>query len=308
MEAETRFPAMGSTVHVIVVGGSLRLLDVAREVIEALESRWSRFRATSEVSRLNDAGGRSLLVSGETVGLVTRALEGARVTGGLYDPTVLGDVMRAGYDRSFELLQPDAGRGSSSFRSGYGAIEVDEPRSTVRLPAGVGFDPGGIGKGYAADILATQILSDGAAGVCANIGGDVRVAGDAPDGSSWPVAIEHPFDPGRMEVVAIRDGAVATSTRTRRAWGGTGDRRHHLIDPASGRPVWNGVASTTAIAAEAWQAEVMAKAAFVAGIAEGLHLLAATGTDGLLIDDEGAVYPSAGFERFLAEAPPAIAV
>jgi len=295
---------MGSTVHVIVVGGSLRLLDMAREFVEALESRWSRFRATSEVSRLNDAGGRSLRVSPETLGLVQRALEGARVTGGLYDPTVLGDVIRAGYDRSFGRLEPDAGDGSSHLRSGYEAIDVDGSESTVTMPVGVGFDPGGIGKGYAADLLAAQLLSQGAVGACANVGGDLRVAGVAPDGPSWPISLDHPLDPTRAEVVFVRDGAVATSTRTRRAWGRAGDRRHHLIDPASGRPVWNGVASTTVVAAEAWQAEVMAKATFVAGIAEGLHLLAATGTDGLLIDDEGSVYPSAGFERFAGTAPP----
>src|SRR6266536_1230255 len=102
--AELRFRAMGSDVHVLVVGGRPRLLQVARERIEQLERRWSRFQPTSEISRLNALAGAPVHVSPATLGLVQRALDGASVTGGRYDPTVLGDVLRAGYDRSFALL------------------------------------------------------------------------------------------------------------------------------------------------------------------------------------------------------------
>ena len=87
----------------------------------------------------------------------------------------------------------------------------------------------------------------------------------------------------------------------RRVWGPPSDRRHHLIDPANGLPARSGVAAATVIAAEAWQAEVVAKAAFVAGVPEGLFVLASTGTEGLLVGDDGSAYPSAGFHRFAGE-------
>lgn len=135
------------------------------------------------------------------------------------------------------------------------------------------------------------------------MGGDLRVAGESPAGGPWTLAIEHPF-PGRpIELIGLEDGAVATSTRTRRVWGPEGDRRHHLIDPSIGLPARTGLASATVIAAEAWQAEVVAKAAFVAGLSEGLVVLASTHTEGLLVDDRGSVYPSFGFSRFAV--PPA---
>ena len=82
MEAESRFRAMGSAVHVIIVGGSLRLLDMAREFVDELEERWSRFRPTSEISLLNDLAGTPVRVSAPTIELVERALEGARITEG----------------------------------------------------------------------------------------------------------------------------------------------------------------------------------------------------------------------------------
>jgi hypothetical protein len=166
---------MGCDVHVLVVGGRPSLLQVARERIEELEQRWSRFLATSEISRLNALAGLPVRLSPITVGLVERALEGARVTGGRYDPTVLGDVLRAGYDRSFERLTGEAPRGTSPLGQGYDRIVVDLARSTVTLPLGVGLDPGGIGKGYAADLLVEELLPRGAAGACVNVGGDLRV-------------------------------------------------------------------------------------------------------------------------------------
>src|SRR5438132_9629330 len=137
MAAERRFRAMGSDVHVIVVGGPPRLAETARPFVDDLERRWSRFIPTSEVSLLNQLAGQRVRVSGPTIALVRRALEGARITEGRFDPTVLGAVIRAGYDRSFELLGDDTADGESALGLGYEGIEVDEGASTIRLPEGV---------------------------------------------------------------------------------------------------------------------------------------------------------------------------
>jgi len=319
MEGEARFRAMGSDVHVIVVGGRVTLLEAARELIEELELRWSRFKPSSEISRLNAHRAEPVRVSPPTLALVQRALEGAHITGGRYDPTVLDAVLQAGYDRSFELLANPAtatatGAGPAPGPDGGGrlpgapprhrhrawrAIAVDPEASTVTLPGGVGFDPGGIGKGYAADLLVAELRRQGAAGVCANLGGDLRVEGEPSAGRSWRVAIEHPLWRTPVATVGLRSGAVATSSRTRRAWGPPHDRRHHLIDPATGLPARSGVATASVVAAEAWQAEVLAKALFIGGLGDGFALLDQTGTEGLLIDDHGAMHPSAEFGRFI---------
>jgi thiamine biosynthesis lipoprotein len=328
MEGVTRFRAMGTDVHVIVAGGPVTLLEAARELIEELELRWSRFKAGSEISRLNAHRAEPLRVSRETLALVQRALEGARITNGRYDPTVLGAVLQAGYDRSFELLADQAGPTTPASgpgtapgaafgpgsnprlpgapprqRHAWRAIAVDPVASTVTLPGGVGFDPGGIGKGYAADLVVAELLRQGAAGVCANLGGDLRVEGEPPAGRSWRVVIEHPLWRRPAATVGLRGGAVATSSRTRRAWGPSSDRRHHLIDPATGLPARGGTAAASVIAAEAWQAEVLAKALFLSGLGDGFALLDQTGSDGLLIDDDGAVHQSPGFCRFTGQLP-----
>ena len=217
--AELRFRAMGSDVHVLV-NGPAGLLQAARDRVEELERRWSRFRADSEISRLNALADSPMAVSPETLGLVGRALEGARVTGGRYDPTVLGDVLRAGYDRSFEEVgAAGAAGGGSPLGRGWARVVVDAAGSSVTLPAGVGLDPGGIGKGYAADLVVEELRAAGAAGVWVNLGGDPRAAGRAPGGGSWVVGIEHPLRPAPAATVALDHGAVATSSRVRRAGG-----------------------------------------------------------------------------------------
>jgi thiamine biosynthesis lipoprotein len=302
--AELRFRAMGSDVHVLVVGGPRHLLGVARERVEELERRWSRFRPDSEISRLNTLAGSAVHLSPATLGLVQRALEGARISGGRYDLTVLGDVLRAGYDQTFERLADHTAAGGSPLGQGYAEIVVDPAGSAVTMPAGVGIDPGGIGKGYAADLLVEELRAAGAAGVCVNLGGDLRVDGSAPGGGSWVVGIGHPLRPTPAATVALQRGAIATSSRVRRAWGPQQDRRHHLIDPATGRPAASGLAAVTVLAARGWQAEVLAKAAFLGGLRRGPSLLAARGADGLLVDDQGGLHPTAGFRRFTPDAGP----
>jgi thiamine biosynthesis lipoprotein len=103
------------------------------------------------------------------------------------------------------------------------------------------------------------------------------------------------------QLVGLRSGAVATSSRMLRTWGPRDDRRNHLIDPSTGVSARTGLASATVIAAEGWQAEVVAKAAFIAGVWEGMYVLASTGMEGVLVDDAGRAYPSAGFHEFAGE-------
>ena len=245
MAAEQRFRAMGSDAHLIVVDrphgpGAAVLLALARRRLQTLERRWSRFLPDSEVSELNRHRGEDVTVGWETRRLVERAVEGWRLSGGRFDPTVLDDLLRAGYDRSFEQLaaaadepdgdrlgairaRPPVGRGR---RSGCSAIRVGP--ATVRLPRDHGFDPGGLGKGLAADLVVEELCSLGATGVCLNLGGDLRVWGAAPAGGTWTVAVERPTSPLPIALLGLAGGAVATSTTFRRRWRHGATSAHHL--------------------------------------------------------------------------------
>ena len=291
---------MGSDAHV-VVHGQPELAELARELIDALEVRWSRFLPDSEISRLNRRAGTWTELSGPTVELVARAVEGWEATEGHFDPTVLGDVVRAGYDRTFEELAGLAeGRVAplSTLDRGAGGIVVDREAGRVYLPAGVGFDPGGLGKGLAADLVAARIDDEGAAGALINLGGDLRAVGAAPHGDDWVVDIDPAASGLPVATVTLDQGAVATSTTLRRRWRTEGQTMHHLIDPATGRPTERGVVAATVLAARGWQAEVLAKAALAAGVTEGLRLITDAGADAIVVDAFGGLHPTPGFQRF----------
>jgi thiamine biosynthesis lipoprotein len=291
---------MGTDVHV-VVHGDPALADLAEAEVRRLEALWSRFLPHSEVSELNRRSGEWVPVSEETRILVDRAIEGARATGGRFDPTVLGDVLRAGYDRTFDEVVALGDHPAPTSHLGHGVekIALDPVAQAVRLPAGVGFDPGGIGKGLAADLVAGRLDREGVAGALVNIGGDLRAVGYGPAGDDWTVTIDPAASGAPVATVSLEGGAVATSTILRRRWVADGAVRHHLIDPATGRPAEHPLVSATVIAARGWQAEVLAKAALLAGVDEGLALVEARHAEALLVDDHGGLHRTSGFDRFV---------
>lgn len=289
---ELRFRAMGSDCH-LVLHGDPALLTAGRTRIDQLERRWSRFLPDSEITALNAAAGSPVEVSDDTVGLVTRAIEGWRFTGGIYDPTVLGAMLRAGYDRSFDQL--DGGTTPNTLLLACTDIEIEG--NSITLPAGTGFDPGGIGKGLAADLVIDHLRTLGALGACCNMGGDVRAWGDAPAGG-WTVAVQHARSTQPLAVVGVTDGAVASSTTLRRRWTVDGVERHHLIDPRTGEPADTDLDHVTVVAGSAWAAEVLAKAVLIRGSAHPWDLVDGTGAAALAVTEAGEVLLSADFERF----------
>jgi len=291
-----RFRAMGSDAHVVVVGGRAGLVDDVRRRIVDLEQRWSRFLPASEVSALNTRAGEAVEVSPETRLLVARAIEAWRLTGGAFDPTVLGSLERAGYSQSFELgPRPVARRPVVT-----ACTDITVDATAVRLPPGTGFDAGGIGKGLAADLVVDETLAAGAAGVCVNLGGDVRVAGTGPDATTWTIAVEHPWSRTPLVRLGLGGGAVATSTTLRRTWDLGGRRYHHLIDPATGVPAVTDLTAATVVTGQAWAAEVLAKAVLLRGRARAFDVLDVH-AEALVVDADGAVAVTPGLGAFVGD-------
>ncbi len=311
-----RFRAMGTDVHVRVVGGPPGLAGGAEAGVRGREARWSRFLPRSELSTLNGAGGgRPVIVSPDTFALIAAAVEACRLTGGAFDPTVLASLLAAGYDRPLDQLAPpgappaagpESGRARAATRSipapGVDGIELHPATGAVVLPPGVGLDLGGIAKGATADAVSAELLAAGADGCCVNVGGDVRVRGAAPDGEGWVIGLDCPgaTGPGGLRVRLV-DGAICTSTVLARRWTGPGGGgpEHHLRHPGTGAALSTGLWSVTVVAASATQAEVLTKAAFVAGAGGAAAVIGGHGATGVLVADGGDLVPLAGLDPFL---------
>lgn len=308
---ERIFDVMGTTAHIIVTGGEADLADRAVARLDDLEARWSRFRPDSEVSRLNTGAGEPMLVSPETFTLVERAVAGWRLTDGRFDPTLLPELRAAGYDRSFELLEPvgddvvtgaapdtDVTRAQPRRRT-VESIWLDPVVGSVCFSSSVAFDPGGIGKGLAADLVVEMLLARGARGALVSVGGDLRAEGEAPEGAGWVVSVADANEPNRIVArLAFDRGAVASSWCTKRRWTVDGAVRHHLIDPRTGAPANRAVTGVTVVTGRGWEAEVLAKAAL---LDDGEHesLLTTNRAAGIAFYSDGTVRELGDLEPYI---------
>jgi thiamine biosynthesis lipoprotein ApbE len=260
--------ALGTTV-VVLVSEPPELAAAAaavHRVLDETDRACSRFREDSELCRLNAAGGSPMRVSPLFVRATRCALRAAALTDGDLDPTVGSSIRAAGYDRDFATIR--AG-GPVRFRraGGWRCIELDDAHSTVRLPAGVELDYGATAKALAADIAAAAAGSEIQGGVLVSIGGDIATAG-APPADGWSVRVAEDHSSAvdvAGQTVALRAGALATSSTTVRRWKRGQTELHHILDPASGRPArecWR----TVSVAADCCvDANIASTAAIVRG-------------------------------------------
>ncbi len=268
-------------------------VDAARDRLLEWHGRFSRFLPDSEISRLNADPSPVVEVSPLLRRIVQSALDAARRTGGLVDPTLAEEIVRAGYGSHFDgpSLEPAAALAAAPPRaparpataSRWREVSVDRARSTVSRPPGVVLDPGGIAKGVFADELAA--IMSGCDSFAIDCAGDLRLGGRA--GLERPVEVESPFDGLVLHRFALAGGGVATSGICRRSWlDADGRPAHHLLDPATGRPAFTGVVQVTALAPTATEAEALAKAALLSGPAEASGWLR---HGGVVVRDDGGV-------------------
>jgi len=251
-----------------------KALSHVQSIFAEVETALSRFSMTNELSRLNQSGGIPFIASQHLFTVVSAAKAAANFTGGIYDPTILPDLLAAGYDRSFEKLSddPDSPLYQLNIRFNWRDIILDAEKSAVTLPAGCGLDLGGIAKGWTVDRVSEELKNT--SGFAVNAGGDMFLGGNRTDGSLWSVGVADPLHPAlNLTVLELTNCAVCTSSTTRRNWRRGGVYGHHLIDPRSGKPAVSAVISATVIAETAVEAEIIAKTALILGPIEGMEFI-----------------------------------
>ncbi len=222
--------------------------------VERDEARWSRFRADSEISRVNRAAGAWVEVSAETVELLAACRRWTDCTGGVFQPLV-GQALNAwGYSHSVRERPPFVAAGTHP-EPVQGTIGLDPERMLVSCPAGAAIDIGGIGKGWIASrvaSLAVELCEDPR--MLIDAGGDLlAVSGE------HVVAVDQPGGGAAQAWVRLQAGhAIATSGFAQRSWiNGDGRAAHHLIDPATGTP--GPLVHATVIAEDPVTADITAK-------------------------------------------------
>lgn len=291
---------MACGLHVIVNDpSSADQADEACALLDRLEARWSRFLPESDVGRVNAGAGRPVVVAPETITLVDVMHEAWTRTQGRYDPTVLPILVAAGYATSrTDPTRTTVLPAGPHHTEAMGEVLVDRAGSTITVPVGVAIDPGGIGKGLAADAAVAHLLDHGAAGALVAIGGDLAAGGTPPEPTGWRVDVERadPTDVPLCRTTIDRGGVATSSTRSRR-WTHEGRSRHHAIDPATGHQSATDLAAVTVFAASGWQAEAFATAALLAGSERVVAFLDSHDLSGLAIAADGRVLRTEDLDR-----------
>jgi thiamine biosynthesis lipoprotein len=303
MVATATWRALGTRVDLLLTSHDAGAMTAARaaveETLERVDLVCSRFRADSELSRLNARSGETVTVGPLLAQFIEAGLRGARLSDGLVDPTV-GRAMRAvGYDDDFATVRDRAGPITIRIEPipGYQAIDFNRLTRTVRLAKGVEIDLGSTAKALAAD-LAAAAASDATAGggVLVSLGGDIAIAGEVPLEGWRVLAAEDSETPATAdgEVVALHGGALATSSTTVRRWTRDGILLHHLIDPDTGQPTTGPWRTASVIAGNCLDANIAATAAIVRGDGAA-PWLTQTGLAARLVAHDGTVLCVAGW-------------
>lgn len=305
-----RFRAIGCDHEILttVAGSSAEAVRIVRELLDELDLVASRFRADSQVSRIAEAATHARVVT--TIGplltsCLVAALHAARITDGLVDPTVGRSVAASGYDADLDVVRARAGYAPDepafvpSHRPGHRVTWRDvhleargEAGGRLEVPAGTLLDLGATAKAHAADLLATRLAAALPGGFLVNLGGDIAVGGDLPDGG-WEIGVEA-AEGSTLQVIVSTGQAVTTSSTRVRTWRRDGEERHHIVDPRTGRTAPVTWAQVTCVGATCLEANAASTAAIVLG-ADAPAWLTAHGIPARLDGLDGSVVLTPGW-------------
>lgn len=295
-----RFSAF-DTRNVICADADDAVLECAQEEALRIHGAFNRFSPESEASRMSAAAARGedaeVRCSPDMIAVLQVCIALHGETGGAFDPTV-GVSACAGFDSGGNAVAScRGGREQSVSAGGFSHVRISGD-GLVRIPGGMGFDFGGIAKGYAAERAVAVLSQAGVTRGFVNFGGTIAVLGpEAPD-SAWVFGLQKAgADYGRefWALIHATWGAFATSAGYFRDSLSGGQAQSHIIDPRKGVSVDNGVAEVTVHCQSATLADALSTALFVMGPASGLQLAGDLGAEALFSMRDGSVKVSPGF-------------
>ena len=311
---------MGTTYLVKIAGvapdealvAELRAAVEAR--FEALMQQMSNYRPDSELSRFNaSAATEPFAVSAEFARVVRQALDLSRDSAGAFDPTVapVVDLWGFGAPGRRADLPTDAEVAAARALCGAAHLQVTPDGALQKDLPGLRLDLGGIAKGYGADVAAQELRDRGYSNIFVSVCGEIVAFGTNPDGQPWRVGVERPIQDlprgaDHIAVVPLSGRALSTSGDTYNYFRDPdGNSYAHILDPATGRPVRNTLASVTVIGPCGLVADGLATTLYVMGPERGLEWIDGRPDCAALFivrtgPDEFKLVPSARFPEFQA--------
>lgn len=264
--------------------------SVARECLEqaftmmrSFEDHYSRFKKGNVLWQFNESTTFSL--TPEFFDILTLAKRAFEQTGGLFDPSILPTLHKAGYHGAHH-------EETTGTQPSFSELILDPVTLTATKPRDLLIDLGGIGKGYIVDQV-SHFLAQHFENFLVDAGGDIFVKGvnKKEEYPYWAIDVEHPHsEQASPALLLLTDTAVATSGSNRRHWIQDGVKQHHIIDPTTQKSAKTEFLSVTVIADTTVSADVFAKTLFIAGKERGQTIAEQHHLPAIFIEHTGAVH------------------
>ena len=281
---------------------NVAVLNDALEECGRYERLLSRTVEGSDVWRINHAQGQPVEVSDDTVAILNTARQVSELSGGTFDVTI-APVSTMWDFTSGEAVVPDADAiAAAAARVDYEKVKIDG--NTVTLPGDMMIDLGGIAKGYIADAVKGYLAGRGVKSAVLSFGGNIVTIGLKPDGSPWKVGIQDIDKPtGEYMLVALNfGGSTVTSGIYERGFESGGVYYHHILDPQTGWPVQNELASVTIFSDSSMWGDALATAAFSLGTEGGTKLIEGLdGVEAVFIARDRSISSTSGAGKYLVQ-------
>lgn len=273
--------------------GNASLLDESFAVCEKYEQLLSKTVATSDVSRINQAEGKPVTVSDETIALIQKSLTYSELSDGAFDITIA--PLSSLWDFKDKKTIPDSQDIEKAKNLvDYHTISISGNTVTLLNPK-ASIDLGAIAKGYIADKIKDYLVSKNVKSGLINLGGNVLTIGTKPDGSAWNIGIQKPFDEQNAAITSVHlsDESVVTSGVYERYFKQDGVIYHHILDAKTGYPFQNGLLGVTIISEQSVDGDALSTTCFALGLQKGMELIRSLpDIDAIFITDDYQLHDS----------------
>ena len=262
--------------------------------LDEINGQMSTYLSDSDLSRFNQTQDTDWQPQPEPViELVEQARHISQLTGGRYDITVGPLVNLWGFGNSGSReTPPTPGQVADALqRVGYQKLETRRHPTALRKGVpGLEVDLSSIAKGWGVDQIAQLLQAKGISNFLVEIGGELRAQGEKASGKPWRIAVEQPSFESRsvQRVIALHDTAMATSGDYRNFFTDDGSVYSHTIDPLTGQPVQQRLASVSVLADDCATADAWATALLALGEQQALKLADSQNIKALFIIRSGS--------------------
>ena len=289
---------MGTLVEVTVIPANEKAIREAFEALKKVDALMSTYKEDSEISILNREG--KAQVSEETLEVIEDAIKFSNLTGGAFDITCRPLINLWKKAKKEEKVPTEEEMEEAISLVGYQRIILEG--NQIRLEKeGMQIDLGGIAKGYAVDKAIEALEKNSIKRALVNAGGDLYALGTDPQGKKWQIGVQDPREEDKIiDIMKVKDKAVATSGDYRRYFTLEGKRFSHIVNPKTGLTVQDVPMSVTIIGPDATTTDALSTGVFVLGPEEGMKLIESLPEVEGMISSEGMnKLTSQGWEEFL---------